>query len=76
MPTGVHNSHYIGGAKIAKKLLARDPDFYRRIGAKGGRGGTGTGKGFAANPELASTAGAKGGKTTWERKRAADALAK
>ena len=35
-------------------------DFYARIGAKGGRNGH-TG-GFAANPELAREAGAKGGK--------------
>lgn len=42
------------------KNLARDPDFYKRIGAIGGRNGT-TG-GFAANPELARIAGAKGGR--------------
>jgi general stress protein YciG len=35
-------------------------DFYARIGAKGGRNGH-TG-GFAANPELAKRAGAKGGR--------------
>lgn len=35
-------------------------DFYKRIGAMGGRNGH-TG-GFAANPELAKLAGAKGGK--------------
>lgn len=35
-------------------------DFYRVIGAKGGRNGH-TG-GFAANPELARIAGAKGGR--------------
>lgn len=35
-------------------------DFYARIGAKGGRNGH-TG-GFAANPELAKEAGAKGGR--------------
>jgi len=40
-------------------------DFYRKIGAKGGAAGTarrGSVKGFAANPELASTAGAIGGR--------------
>lgn len=37
-------------------------DFYQRIGAIGGRNGT-TG-GFAANPELASWAGRKGGKAS------------
>lgn len=35
-------------------------DFYARIGAEGGKNGH-TG-GFAANPELAKIAGAKGGK--------------
>lgn len=49
-----------GGLKAAKKNLANDPNFYRRIGAIGGRNGK-TG-GFAANPELARWAGAKGGR--------------
>lgn len=34
----------------------------QRIGSKGGRMGKGSIKGFAANPELARKAGAKGGK--------------
>ena len=50
----------IGGLKAARKNLAKDPNFYKRIGAKGGRNGT-TG-GFAANPELARFAGAKDGR--------------
>lgn len=49
-----------GGKKAAIKNLARDPDFYKNIGRIGGRNGN-TG-GFAANPELARIAGAKGGK--------------
>lgn len=49
-----------GGKKAAAKNLARDPFFYAKIGARGGRNGN-TG-GFAANPELARIAGAKGGK--------------
>lgn len=49
-----------GGAKTRDKLLARDPDYYKKIGAIGGKNGH-TG-GFAANPELAKIAGAKGGK--------------
>ena len=40
-----------GGLKAAKKNLARDPNFYAKIGAKGGKNGK-TG-GFAANPALA-----------------------
>lgn len=56
----------IGGQKAAAKNLARDPDFYIKIGAKGGRlGKTG---GFAANPELARIAGAKGGRISRRKK--------
>lgn len=49
-----------GGIKTRDKLLAQDPDYYKKIGAIGGKNGH-TG-GFAANPELAKIAGAKGGK--------------
>ena len=49
-----------GGKKAAAKNLAKDPDFYKKIGSIGGKNGT-TG-GFAANPELARIAGQKGGK--------------
>jgi general stress protein YciG len=49
-----------GGKKAAKKNMERDPDFYKKIGAKGGRNGH-TG-GFAANRALARIAGAKGGR--------------
>ena len=48
-----------GGKKAAAKNLARDPDFYIKLGKIGGRNGT-TG-GFAANRELARIAGKKGG---------------
>lgn len=48
-----------GGQKTSAKILARDPDHYKKIGAKGGRNGK-TG-GFAANPELAREAGRLGG---------------
>lgn len=37
-------------------------DFYKRIGAIGGRAVTSRPKGFGANRELARIAGAKGGK--------------
>ena len=51
----------IGGQKAAKKNRERyGDDFYRMIGSKGGQNGH-TG-GFAANPALARTAGAKGGR--------------
>lgn len=51
----------IGGMKAAKTNLEKyGSDFYKRIGAKGGRNGH-TG-GFASNPALASIAGAIGGR--------------
>lgn len=50
-----------GGLKAAEQnRKIHGSDFYARIGAMGGRNGH-TG-GFAANPELAKIAGAKGGK--------------
>lgn len=50
-----------GGVKAAATNISRHgTEFYREIGRKGGRNGH-TG-GFAANPELAKIAGAKGGK--------------
>lgn len=51
-----------GGREAARKNLLRDPDFYRKIGAKGGRSGH-TG-GFAAGEagrRRASVYGAIGG---------------
>lgn len=49
-----------GGRKAKETNLRKHgSDFYKRIGAKGGRNGH-TG-GFAANRELASIAGRKGG---------------
>lgn len=51
----------LGGLKAAQKNKENHgKDFYRMIGAKGGRNGH-TG-GFASNPELARLAGAKGGR--------------
>ncbi len=55
-----------GGLKAAQKNLQKDPNFYAKIGAKGGRNSR-TG-GFAANPELARIAGAKGGRASKRRK--------
>lgn len=62
-----------GGQKAAAKNLAKDPAFYAKIGAKGGRlGRTG---GFAANPELARIAGAKGGRISRRKKVVAEVAA-
>ncbi len=49
-----------GGLKARNKNLATDPDFYKKIGATGGKNGH-TG-GFYQNRELAKKAGSKGGK--------------
>jgi len=59
-----------GGMKAAqtnKKLYGRE--FYVRIGAEGGK--RSTNGGFAANPELARIAGAKGGRASRKTKKAA-----
>ena len=57
-----------GGLKAAQKNLQKDPNFCAKIGAKGGKNGH-TG-GFAANPELARIAGAKGGRISRRTKKA------
>lgn len=59
-----------GGVKAAQTNKAKHgSDFYAKIGAKGGANGK-TG-GFAANPELARIAGAKGGRISRRTKKAA-----
>lgn len=55
-----------GAKKAVAKILQKDPNFYAKIGAKGGKNGR-TG-GFAANPELARIAGAKGGRISRRKK--------
>lgn len=56
----------VGGKRAAATNKAKHgEDFYKNIGRKGGQNGH-TG-GFAANPELARIAGAKGGKTSRRR---------
>lgn len=56
-----------GGQKAAATNKSKyGSDFYAKIGAKGGKlGKTG---GFAANPELARIAGAKGGRISRRKK--------
>lgn len=57
-----------GGAKAAlTNKLKYGEDFYKKIGAKGGKlGNTG---GFYLNPELARIAGAKGGRISRRTKK-------
>ena len=56
-----------GGKKAAAKNLANDPDFYKKIGRKGGQNGT-TG-GFAAmDRELHLIASRKGGAISRRKK--------
>lgn len=50
-----------GGLKARDANLRNDPDFYRRIGQKGGLSPKTKPSGFAANRELARQAGRKGG---------------
>lgn len=70
-----------GGLKAKARNLAKDPDFYKKIGAKGGANGKGPGYkgGFASNEvgedgltgrERAKLAGAKGGKISRRTKKA------
>jgi general stress protein YciG len=56
----------LGGKKVAQRNLAKDPDFYRKIGAIGGSR-TGIIKGFAFDPEKAAIAGQKGGRISRRR---------
>lgn len=54
-----------GGIKARAKILENNPNFYKEIGAIGGKKTADSGKlylvGFASDPERARTAGAKGG---------------
>ena len=59
-----------GGLKAKAKNLKSDPDFYKKIGARGGQNGH-TG-GFYANRELARVAGAKGGRISRRKPRVKD----
>lgn len=59
----------LGGFKARDKNLAKDSNFYRRIGATGGAKRNPL-KGFGANRELASIAGTKGGRISKRTKKA------
>ena len=56
-----------GAAKSTARLLAKDPDYFKKIGSIGGRNSS-TG-GFAANPALAVIAGRKGGSISRRKKK-------
>lgn len=49
----------LGGLKAKKKILARDPDYFKKIGAKGGHMSKG-GK-FATDRKFAAEMGRRGG---------------
>lgn len=49
----------IGGQKARDKFLARDPDYYSKLGAKGGK--VGVKEYLSENREHAATIGRKGG---------------
>lgn len=57
----------IGGLKTAKKNLANDPNFYKRIGQIGGRNGRG--HAFGHGKVDPSVAGAKGGRISRRTKK-------
>ena len=58
-----------GGIKARDKNLAKNPNFYRDIGRKGGKAPSDKPKGFAANPELAARVGAIGGRISKRQKK-------
>lgn len=60
-----------GGLKAKAANLKKDPNFYAKIGSRGGKASN-TG-GFAANPDLARQAGAKGGRISRRGKSVAKA---
>jgi len=63
-----------GGQKAAAKNIAREPDFYRRIGTIGGQNGN-TGGFAAATSKQVKAWGAKGGRISRRKKVVRDASA-
>jgi uncharacterized protein len=62
----------IGGLKVRTKLLAKDPDYYKKIALKSQDAWVRNGKrprGFACDPERAKVAGAIGGAKSRRKKR-------
>lgn len=53
-----------GSRKAVATVLAKNPNFFKEIGRIGGRAITDKKKGFAANPERARIAGARGGRVS------------
>lgn len=58
-----------GGIKAKEKNIAKDPDYYKKMGSMGGRAIHHFPRGFAANNELAMVAGAKGGRISRKTKK-------
>ena len=57
----------IGGQKAAAKNIAKDPDFYKKIGSRGGQNGTGYA--FGHGKVDPSVIGKIGGKISRRRKK-------
>jgi len=61
-----------GGLKVRAKVLAKDPDYYKKIALKSQVAWDKNGRkprGFACNPERAKVAGAIGGTKSRRKKR-------
>lgn len=56
-----------GGLKAAAKVKARDPEFFKKLGARGGKARSPY-KGFGSNRELARQVGALGGRVSRRKK--------
>lgn len=64
-----------GGRKAAATILAKNPNFYREIGKKGGSRSRGDKTGFALNREAARICGTKGGRISKRKPKQDDELA-
>ena len=58
----------VGGKKAAAKNIAKDPDFYKKIGTRGGSSDHPQTRPFALNKDLARAAGSKGGRISKRKK--------
>lgn len=59
-----------GGKRVAAKLKAIEPNYYKRIGYMGGSAPKTKPSGYATNRQLASESGKKGGLVSGYKRRA------